>query len=487
MAAPGLDTTSDGWKAALQAKPPAWTVAPFGPLESSSRLEVSWVACPPPPERALDHYRLEASEPVGATVISGEVPASATAATLAGLKSATSYTITLVACGDPGCTLRLEPEDGPAYAATRKELWQVLGAADGPSRARQVSSLARGPLAAFAYGEGGPDSTEGRVRLYHGPTSVYSALSSGAPDGTAASVASFAPAEVLASPGSAAVVTSPAAAYATPLSPAMGKRVRLYFDGIGADGRSRVFYLDSRDALGGADFHADEGHSTCATAQDYAPGGGCAPGLAIALAGDLPAPNPRVEGASRLRLGTPTLDDWLWGGTPGTFAVFEIEMAAQCPVAEAATAYASWDGKAFQVSYGEDGCPRVFEDVRGATPAHLGDVRYKLYFSRPSHDAARPEESPWAFGGTKKVLYADGRTTSAPTRVDFEDWEAISSGRDIDFVWPSGAKLSDTEEGLIGDMVVVMPSGDLLFQVMYLTTTDGALPPIATTAALLNP
>lgn len=61
-----------------------------------------------------------------------------------------------------------------------------------------------------------------------------------------------------------------------------GGKVRLFFEATGADGKTRVMSIDSKDGYFGQDFNSGSA-TTSSTAADYATGGGCAPTMAIAV------------------------------------------------------------------------------------------------------------------------------------------------------------------------------------------------------------
>ena len=91
------------------------------------------------------------------------------------------------------------------------------------------------------------------------------------------------------------------------------------------------------------------------------------------------------------------------------------------------------------------------------------------------------------FLGPKNVIYADARSSGSSSTVDFEDWEALSSSRNVVFVWPNGDTLNDAAEGYIDDYHFLAPTGTLDLQVMYMAITDGSIAPIGAAAVLLNP
>jgi hypothetical protein len=125
--------------------------------------------------------------------------------------------------------------------------------------------------------------------------------------------------------------------------------------------------------------------------------------------------------------------------------------------------------------------------VQAAHPLHLGGTRFKMYYGDPSDKTGRVTGSNLPFLGPKKVIYADGARTGAPSRIDFEDWEATASGRRIVFLWPDGSTLNATANGYIDDFSVVMPTGSVEVQVLYVAITDGQVPPFAAAAVLVNP
>ncbi len=87
----------------------------------------------------------------------------------------------------------------------------------------------------------------------------------------------------------------------------------------------------------------------------------------------------------------------------------------------------------------------------------------------------------------KQLLYADGTSTGQTDRVDFEDWEAQGTARNVIFVWPNCVPLNDTAEGYIDDFHFLAPTGSLELQVMYLAITKGTEVPLGAAAVLLNP
>jgi hypothetical protein len=244
--------------------------------------------------------------------------------------------------------------------------------------------------------------------------------------------------------------------------------------------------VDSRDGWTGRDFNSGA-PATCSTAADYGPGGGCLPTVAVGVAGDVVAPNPGISNARQFKIGFPTLDDWRWDQALGTFMLFTTDPVAGCSAFSHNHVYATWTGSAWQVQRLPSGCPKLFTSMQAAAPLHLGASRYKILFGDPSITTGRIPGAPAPFLGPKLILYADGAAGGDPARVEFEDWEPRASARGVTFLWPSGAVLSATPEGYIDDFVLVSPTGDLDFQVLYVAITDGFQPPFSALAVLVNP
>jgi len=222
----------------------------------------------------------------------------------------------------------------------------------------------------------------------------------------------------------------------------------------------------------------------CSTTADYE--GGCKPIVDIGIESDVGGAK-RIANARQFRIGIPTQTDWRWDGAVGTFMIFTTDPIAGCTTAAPNQAYAVWSGSTWEVQYAEGGCPKLFPSMQAATPLHLGDARYKLYFGDSSNKSAALPGSKLPFLGPKRLLYADGAKTAPEARVDFEDWEPKSKARELTFLWPDGTPLDERAEGYIDDFVPIAPTGKLSTQVLYIAITDGMITPFAATAVLVNP
>ena len=471
---------------------PALTAAPVpasGGTSSSTRLAFSWN---PPSNLAVARYDVAVRESGAATT--RVVSTASTSQTIGDLKSATTYLVSVRAC-DTTATCHDNPS-APLTVQTPAEVWQLQGAGRTLSGLTRIVPDGNVKIHALRLGEDAPAGLVGRLRLYYGASgpnvrglaaAVTTEPANASNPASYRSFTSRAGSAGLVDPAAPSLlVRAVATGQAVALSAALGGRVRLYFEALGADNRTRIVFVDSHDGYAGLDFNAGSA-STCSTAADYSPGGGCAPTLVIGSEGDPTHAWPKILNARQFKIGVPTATDWRWDGAAGSFMVFTTDAIPGCSTASHNQAYAVWNGTAWQVQYQADGCPRLLASAQAAHPLHLGGVRYKLYYGDPSDSAGRVAGSPLPFLGPKKLLYADGAATGDASRVDFEDWEPVALGRALTFLWPDGTPLDAAAEGYIDDFTVLAPTGAAALQVMYLAITDGTVIPFAAAAVLANP
>lgn len=472
------------WSPALSVSTVAAQAAAVIPTPSSTRLQLTWSA---PSNFAPTSYEVVVTEVASGT--SRTTSVTAASATLTELKSATAYRFEVRACHT---TCYTQPT-GTASSETPVEVWQLQGNGNGIAGLARPVADGNVRLHALRLGPGAGADLEGRLRLYYGasgPTSRGLAVATTDVAATATTPASYL--SYTSRAGAAGLLDPPTAATLVRtvstgqgVAMAQGARIRLFFEGLGADGRTRILQLDSQDGYAGLDFNSGAS-ATCATAADYSAGGGCAPSVAIGVEGDAGGWS-KVANARQFKVGVPTATDWRWDGAAGTFMVFTVDAIAGCTSATHNQAYAVWNGTSWQVQYEASGCPRMMTSVQAAHPLHLGGARYKLYYGDPSISNGRVSGSQLPFLGPKKLLYADGATSGAAATVDFEDWEPTARGRELTFLWPDGSALDARSEGYIDDFTVLTPTGAAGLQVMYIAITDGIVPPFAASAVLLNP
>lgn len=458
-------------------------------LYSSTELRVIWTASPSDP---VHHFVISAREDVQGTEVRVSADRSASSVTLGGLKSQTTYLVTVTSCADERCAASTSSDT--VSAETDREYWQLNGTGSSITGLTKAVSDGNARLSATRFGPDAGDMAN-RVQLYYGPMAagrqspLAAAVASGPAD--AANPESFltfgsrAGSSGLMSPLSPSpLVGTVATGQGVPVTRDGGAFVRLFFEAQGADGRTRVLSIDSKDGYFGLDFNAGAA-STCSTAADYSAGGGCTPTVVIGVDGDANG-NARITNARQHKVAWPTLDSPHWDLSPGTFMVFTVDRVTGCSDYQHNHGYAVWDGATWVVQYQSNGCPKLFTSAQAAFPFHSGGGRYRLYYGDPSITDGR-SNSNLPFLGPKQLIYADGSLTGDRAVVDFEDWEPQAASRDVVFLWPNGEPLDARAEGYIDDYHFLAPTGSLALQVMYITITDGAVPPFSVTAMLRNP
>jgi hypothetical protein len=462
-------------------------------LYSSTKLLVSWT---PTASDPTDHFEIVGIENAQGTRVQTNATANAASATLTGLKSQTTYAITVKACANAACTT--SSSSASVSAETDREEWQLQGTGNTVIGLTKTVSDGNARLSATRLG---PDAgmMANRVQLYYGPLStgpnrnsmlsaaVASAEASAADPDSYLRFTSRAGNSGLNSPSPGApLISTVATGQGVPVTRERGGFVRLFFEAQGADGKTRAMYIDSKDGYYGLDFNSGPS-GICSTAADYSSGGGCEPTVTIAVDGDANG-NSRITNSRQHKVAWPTLDSPHWDMSVGSFMVFTADRVTGCSTVQQNHGYAVWDGSAWKVQYQANGCPKLFISAQAAFPFHSGGGKYRLYYGDPSiTDGKVTGNSTLPFLGPKKLLYADASVTGDPNIVDFEDWESQSLPRDVVFLWPSGEQMDARAEGYIDDYHFLTPTGSQDLQVMYITITDGAIAPISVTAILRNP
>lgn len=461
-------------------------------ISSSSQLAVTWRATAGDPAH---HFEIVARETAQGTEVRTTAPASATSLTLTGLKALTTYVVTVAACANDACST--SSVSASASAETDTEYWQLQGSGNTVARLTTIVSDGNARLSATRFGSDA-GAMANRVQLYYGPMhsagSRQAQLSAGvaSAEANAANTDSFltftsraGSSGLIAPATNTTLIAGMATGQGVPVARDKGGFVRLFFEAQGADGRTRAMWIDSQDGYFGLDFNAGAA-STCSTAADYSAGGGCEPTVAIPLESDAGG-NSKIRDSRQFKVAWPTLDSPHWDMAVGSFMVFTLDAVTGCSTAPMNHGYAVWDGTKWVVQYRDNGCPKLFTSAQAAFPFHSGGARYRLYYGDPSITDGRATTGNLPFLGPKKLIYADGSVSGSASVVDFEDWEAQTSARDVVFLWPNGEQMDARAEGYIDDYHFLTPTGDPNLQVMYITITDGAIAPIAVAAVLLNP
>ncbi len=460
---------------------------------SSSQLVVTWA---PGSGDQTHHFEIVGRDTAQGTQVKASAASSATSLTLTGLKALTTYAVVVTACRNEACTQSSAASS--VSAETDTEYWQFRGTGNTVDKLTKIVSDGNARLSATRFG---PDAgaMANRIQLYYGPmptstTNRQSQLAVAAastaaiatnPDSYLTFTSRAGSSGLTAPATSATLVTNMNTGQGVPVTRDKGGFVRLFFEAQGADGRTRAMWIDSKDGYYGLDFNAGAA-ATCTTAADYSPGGGCEPTVAIPVDGDVNG-NSKITHSRQFKVAWPTLDSPHWDMSVGSFMVFTSDRVTGCSDVQQNHGYAVWDGVKWVVQYRDNGCPKLFTSAQAAFPFHSGGARYRLYYGDPSITDGRATSGNLPFLGPKKLIYADGSVSGAAGIVDFEDWEAQTSARDVVFLWPNGDQMDARAEGYIDDYHFLTPTGDPNLQVMYVTITDGAIVPIAVAAVLLNP
>lgn len=528
-ATPTSAASQGSWNAVIGLVSPGVATIGKTSMTSSSKLEVQWNL----PSQTVDHFEIIASD--GKSKVTMSAKGTEKTATLTALKSATKYSVTMKACLDAKCEKFLA-SDKAAEGKTSEEVWQVQGKGTSYETATKLVDDGNTKAYPIIYGDWAGKDLAGKIQLYYDP---INGNEKGAKIGTMSAakiegLASILPLKALSgfglisycrpqpvnqpkppqpgTPGQPSQPqppqkttcegTSSAASVATfqaiPLSEKLGAKVRLFFEGEGTDGKTRVMYIDSKDGYVGRDFNS--GSSTvCSTVADYSKGGGCEPTVILGVEGDATFGNKNIKAVRQFKIGYPTMNDWRWDGSVGSFMFITIDVPQTCSKYQMTAGYAVWDGKEWKVQYNSNGCPKLFEAVQAPMPIHIGGTRYKMYFN---NNAMQPDGG--AGGGVPsatsldekpmKVIYADASLTGDPNVVDYEDWETVEQAHDLTYVWSDGSVLGMKDESHLDDYAIFTPTKDLNFQVMYsnMSLSDvkpgtNFAPPFIGVVVLMNP
>ncbi|MBC7862719.1 MAG: fibronectin type III domain-containing protein, partial [Bacteroidia bacterium] len=156
------------WSAALIAANVNQQTIGANTFSSSSKLAVSWTA---PSSYTVDHYEIVAAETIFGSTEFYSVPSAQTTDTITGLKSATTYNISIKACADATCSSYFTCGVNTANATTSEEYWQVHGQPGSGSYDFAYHLYPSGNVLsyAFPYGSWAPPSLAGKVRYYGTP------------------------------------------------------------------------------------------------------------------------------------------------------------------------------------------------------------------------------------------------------------------------------------------------------------------------------
>ena len=464
-------------------------------FSSAGQLAVSWRA---PTGYVVDHYEITAAESVFGTSPTTAVAATETSTTMTGLKSATTYSITVKACSNSTCSL--SGASSPAVGTTAEEYWQLQGTSgatsDAVSRATSDSNTLN---YALSYGDWAGDSLRGRIRYYYNPNvasekGVKTALSTSVASSTVSSLTTF---DVLSGYGLVAGTSTavPASGISTTIGQAIAipynGKVRLMVEAQGTDRTNRIYQIDSADGYVGVDFNAGNGTLCSVPNGDLTTSGACAPSIALGLTQD-GFTSPGVTAFRQMKLLYPTQTSWVWNGAANTPMIVTMDLntatAAACAQYKFTQGWALWDGTKWALQYASDGtCPKLFDGMQAPAPVHLGDGRYKLYYS---NNVTPSSQQTFNFDNKPvRVIYG----SASGSTIAFEDFESMSAAREVNFLWPDGSLMAlftgstTGGETKLDDYTMLAPTGNLDVQVMYTNFSGGSKGAFTAVAVLLNP
>jgi hypothetical protein len=457
---------------------------------SSSKLLVRWNE----PFATPNYYIITATDTIQNTSVYFESspPSYNLIDTITGLKSSTYYTITIKACMDSACTNYIQCNGNIASTITDEEYWQLQGVGDSVNGITKVVYDGNVLSYAFVYGTWG--TYPGKIRYYYSSANgaekgVKPTLSNSVPaNGNIASVMSF-----TGIPGYGFSVDSYQSGYnmfvqigQASAIPYDGK-IRLFLEAETDDHKNRIYYVDSKDGYLGVDFDSNSSSTSCSSTSDYIFGGGCEYLTALGIEGDSLYSNAHVTAIRQFKIGYPTFTNWLWEGRNGTFMTptfdFSSTDSACGDVYAFTTGYALWDSLSaeWKLQYDSSGCPKFFDGLQAPSIVHVGNGNYRLYFNYNQTLKGDPH-SPKTDTKPMKVIYAYGNDYP-----EFEDWEAITQARDLNYLWPDGALLIESEESKLDDYHFFFPTNDLDFMVMYTNISTQTSSSVIGAAILLNP
>lgn len=434
---------------------------------SSTQLAAAWTQ---PAGEAVDHYVINATESIMNTTVSMSVSSVAAGATLNGLKAATTYSVTVKACGDSLCSSA--STSAAATGRTSEEYWQLQGTGNGYTNVTRTVNEGSVLSWVMRWGaEAGSDA--GRYQYYYktlatGREGIAIATANGTSSDPAIPIIPFTPittsglrSACSSAPGTNISSCPATGAYeinALQAVPMTNGKVRVFFEAsdVKNNKTTRIYSIDSRDGLIGQDFHSSATQSYCGGfgSSDYSTGGPCEPTLLIDVSTSGTSP---LLNARQFKIGYDWNADWRWDGTNGTFMVITGEDT--CNKYTSGLFYGTWDSSAWSVLKDGSNCARPLVPLaHGPVLVPLGGVAYKLYYE----DATNGQS-----GKPLRLLYGDGVISGNTATVDFEDWESSSLARQVNFLWPDGSLLDAQDESGLGDHMILTPTGKLDKQIMF--------------------
>lgn len=433
---------------------------------SSTQLFVTWV---PPLGETVDHYVITATESVMNTSVSVNASGTAASALIEGLKTATTYTVTVKACSDSSCSVSTSAS---STGSTSEEYWQLQGSGNGYEN--MTKTVDEGSVLSWVmrWGSEAGDNA-GKYQYYYKTNAtnregIAIATTSGKSEDLSTPQIPFTPITTvgLRSACSGAPNTNIDSCPVTgayeldsiQAVPMTNGTIRAFFEAsdIRDNKTTRIYSIDSKDGLVGQDFNNSATQSYCGGigSTDYATGGPCAPTLLVDVRGTNPLLNAR-----QFKIGYDWNADWRWDGANGTFMVITGEDT--CSKYTSGLFYATLSNGTWTVLKDSNSCAKPLVPLaHGPVLVPLGSAAYKLYYE----DATDGQTN----GKPLRLIYGNGAITGTASKVDFDDWESYKNARQVNFLWPDGSQLDAQDEAGLGDHMILTPTDKLSKQLMFL-------------------
>ncbi|PJA46264.1 hypothetical protein CO174_00445 [Candidatus Uhrbacteria bacterium CG_4_9_14_3_um_filter_50_9] len=444
---------------------------------SSAKLSVTWMI----PSQDVSHFFVVAKDEYSQETMSETIDASKDEAELTGLKSDTSYEITVLACLDEACETSLESTES-VEGSTEAEYWQIQGTGSSYETAEQVVDHGSTLSYLLPYSDWAPKDLQGVVKYYFNGSAASPQAEVGIK--VASSQDGYTSFDEITDlfwhecdrnrdpnnpRGNTVDPTScpdgQLEMFAFQPIPLASGIIRLFFEASAPrdpDGITQIYSIDSLDGYVGEDFDQSSTSTICGDADEaaLAPGGDCEPELLIGSSEN--GIESGIVNARQNKIGYPIQDSWIWDESPGTFMILTGEDS--CGQTRDGLFYSVFDGEDWNVQE-EDGCavPLVL-DAHGPVIVHMGGDRYKVYYENYEYASADRSVKNVSSKPTR-LLYANGGDDGM---VDLEDWEGEEVAREVHFLWPDGTVLDDQEESGLGDHMIWLPQNNLEEQVMYM-------------------
>ncbi len=427
----------------------------------------------------LQHHRGQATQ--GDHAVTAVVDGGETSTVLHGLRSETTYTVSVQPCQSVDCGAPDDASvDGATVdAATARMIWQIAGSDPGFENADPIMENTNTKGFGLYMGLDAPESVRGMSQLYYDTNvrdnkGIRMAVASEAPEDVT-EVLDYLALEDQGLMREDSGDGQPSGPQTHQPVPVASGAIRMFFEGVleGEDGDGRLFSVDSQDGWIGRDFNP--GTSTDCMYEEIVTGGACEP--TVVLQNETTGGPAGVRDVRQSKLVYPMFDDWIWDESAGSVIITTIhftEAAGSCSETFFNMGVAIYDGSdwSLQMDDAGTGCPAVLPGIQAPMPAHMGLGRHMIIFS-DNQEAVMDMSTDKVL----KVLYVDAANTGDATLIEVADFEAREDAREVTTVWPDGTELSVEDEKKFDDYGIFSPTNDPEHLIMYanMSCDDGTI------------